>query len=99
MTLLCTRAGRGLGTRLLANVVCPRCALASAVFWLRHWGIVTTDMFQDERFLAHCIPGLFSLADLIELFKHLLIVAPMSGKEKIIMPSLLRMISSEEVNQ
>ena len=30
------KAGRGLGTRLLANVVCQRCALASAVFWLRH---------------------------------------------------------------
>ena len=30
------QAGRGLGTRLLANVVCPRCALASAMFWLRH---------------------------------------------------------------
>ena len=30
------KAGRGLGTRILANVVCPRCALASAVFWLRH---------------------------------------------------------------
>ena len=26
----------GLGTRLLANIVCPRCALTSAVFWLRH---------------------------------------------------------------
>ena len=31
------KAGRGLGTRPLANVVCPRFALASAVFWLRHW--------------------------------------------------------------
>ena len=29
------KARRGLGTRLLANVVCPYCALASAVFWLR----------------------------------------------------------------
>ena len=32
-----SRAGRGLGTRLLANIVCPCCALASAVFWLRPW--------------------------------------------------------------
>ena len=31
------KVGRGLGRRLLlANVMCPRCALASAVFWLRH---------------------------------------------------------------
>ena len=68
--------------------------------WLqfRDKGIVTTDMFQDERFSAHYIPGLFSPANLIELFMHLLIVAPISGKEYF-MPSLLRMISSEEVNQ
>ena len=68
--------------------------------WLqfRDKGIVTTDMFQDERFSAHYIPGLFSPADLIELFKHLLIVAPMSGNEYF-MPSLLRMISSEKLNK
>ena len=23
--------------RLLANIVCPCCALASAALWLRHW--------------------------------------------------------------
>ena len=68
--------------------------------WLqfRDKGIVTTDMFQDERFSAHYIPGLFSPVDLIELFKHLLIVAPMSSKEYF-MPSLLRMISSEKLNK
>ena len=57
--------------------------------WLqfRDKGIVTTDMFQDERFSAHYIPGLFSPADLIEIFKHFLIVAPISGKEYF-MPSL-----------
>ena len=30
------KARRGLGSRLLANAVCPRCALASAVFRLCH---------------------------------------------------------------
>ena len=68
--------------------------------WLqfRDKGIVTTDMFQDERFSAHYIPGLFETEDLIKLFKHLLIVAPLSSTEYF-MPSLLRMISSEEVNK
>ena len=68
--------------------------------WLqfRDKGMVTTDMFQDECFSAHYIPGLFSPADLIELFKHLLIVAPISSKEYF-MPSLLRMISSEKLNK
>ena len=30
------KAGQGLGMRLLATVVCPCCALASATLWLRH---------------------------------------------------------------
>ena len=38
--------GRGLGTRLLANVVCPRCALASAVFWLCH--CVAVKIFKSD---------------------------------------------------
>ena len=68
--------------------------------WLqfRDKGIVTLEMFQDKRFSAHYIPDLFTSADLIELFKHLLIVAPLSSKEYF-MPSLLQMISSEEVNK
>jgi len=68
--------------------------------WLqfRDKGIVTAEMFQDDCFSAHYIPGLFLSADLIKLFKHLLIIAPMSSKEYF-MPSLLRMISSEEVNK
>ena len=40
------KAGRGLGTRLLANVVCPCCALASAVLWLRHW-VVQNDFYHE----------------------------------------------------
>ena len=68
--------------------------------WLqfRDKGVVTLDMFQDDRFSAHYIPGLFFPADLIELFKHLLIIAPISNKEYF-MPSLLRIISSAEVSK
>ena len=67
--------------------------------WLqfRDKGIVTVDMFQDERFATHYIPDLFTPADLIKLFEHLLIIAPLSSTEYF-MPSLLHMISLEEVS-
>ena len=68
--------------------------------WLqfRDKGIVTVDMFQDQRFSAHYIPDLFTPADLIKLFKHLLIIAPLSSTEYF-MPSLLHMISPKEVSK
>ena len=68
--------------------------------WLqfKEKGIVTVDMFQDERFSAHYIPGLFTPTDLIKLFKHLLIAAPLSPTEYF-MPSLLQTISPEEVRK
>ena len=61
-------------------------------------GIVTLEMFQDERFSAHYIPDLFTPADLIKLFEHLLIIAPVSSTEYF-MPSLLQTITSEEVGK
>ena len=61
-------------------------------------GIVTLEMFQDERFSAHYIPDMFTPADLIKLFEHLLIVAPISSTEYF-MPSLLQTITSEEVGK
>ena len=68
--------------------------------WLqfRDKGIVTDEMFQDERFSAHYIPALFTPEDLIKLFKHLLIIAPISSTEYF-MPCLLQTISSEEVSK
>ena len=64
--------------------------------WLRFRdkGIVTFEMFQDERFSAHYIPDLFSPADLIKLLKYLLIIAPLSDTEYF-MPSLLQMTPDE----
>ena len=66
--------------------------------WLqfRDKGIVTLEMFQSERFSAHYIPDLFTPVDLIKLFQHLLIIAPLSSTEYF-MPSLLQMISPEDV--
>ena len=68
--------------------------------WLqfRDKGIVTADMFQDERFSTHYIPDLFTSTDLTKLFQHLLIIAPISSTEHF-MPSLLHMITSEEVSK
>ena len=68
--------------------------------WLhfQDMGIVTVDMFQDERFSIHYIPDLFTPTDLIKLFQHLLIIAPLSSTEYF-MPSLLQMIPPEEVNK
>ena len=68
--------------------------------WLqfRDKGIVTVDMFQDDRFSAHYILDLFTPADLIRLFEHLLIVAPLSSTQYF-MPSLLHMISPKEISK
>ena len=68
--------------------------------WLqfRDKGIVTLEMFQDERFSAHYIPDHFTPADLIKLLKHLLIIAPLSDTEYF-MPSLLQMTSPDELVQ
>ena len=53
------KAGRGLGTRLLANVVCPRCALVSAVFWLRHCSYASqflhTRRIISAMFSSYCV--------------------------------------------
>ena len=68
--------------------------------WLqfRDKGIVKLEMFRDERFSAHYIPDLFTPADLIKLFEHLLIIARLSSTEYF-MPSLLQTITPEEVNK
>ena len=55
-------------------------------------------MFQDERFSAHYIADLFTLAEIIKLFQHLPIIAPLSSTEYF-MPSLLQMITPEEVTK
>ena len=78
----------------------PPVALEGKWLQFRDKGIVTLDMFQDERFSSHYIPYLFSPADLIKLFKHLFIVAPISkSKTEYFMPSLLQMISPEKVRE
>ena len=68
--------------------------------WLqfRDKGIVKLEMFRDERFSTHYIPDLFTSVDLIKLFQHLIIIARLSSTEYF-MPSLLQMITPEEVSE
>ena len=53
--LYCKRlkAGQGLGMTLHANIVCPRCALALALFWLLHWFSVM--LYASEKVSTLCI--------------------------------------------
>ena len=76
----------------------PPVALEGKWLQFRDKGMVTLEMFQDERFSAHYIPDLFTPADLIKLLKHLLIIAPLSDTEYF-MPSLLQMTSPDELVQ
>jgi len=76
----------------------PPVALAGKWIQFRDKGIVTLEMFNDKRFSAHYIPDLFTPADLIKLFKHLLIAAPLSNTAYF-MPSLLYMVTPEEVSK
>ena len=75
----------------------PPVALEGKWLQFRDKGIVTLEMLQDERFSTHYIQDLFTSADLIKLFEHL-IVAPLSST-KYFMPSLLRTISLEKVRK
>ena len=74
----------------------PPVALEGKWLQFRDKGIVTLEMFQDERFSAHYIPDFFAPADLIKLLKHLLIIAPLSDTEYF-MPSLLQITSPDEL--
>ena len=64
----------------------------------RDKGIVKLEMFRDECFSTHYIRDLFTPADLIKLFEHLLITARLSSTEYF-MPSLLQMITPKEVSK
>ena len=66
--------------------------------WLkfRDQGIVTLEFL--EQFPEHYVPGLFTAADLLRLLQHLLIIGPVSGDEYF-MPSLLDMVSREELDK
>ena len=61
-------------------------------------GVVTFQMLQHERFSSHYIPGLFTPTHLVELFKGLLIFAPLTSNEYF-MPCLLPMLPAESITR
>ena len=61
-------------------------------------GIVTFQMLQEKRFSSHYIPGLFTPTHLVELFKGLLIFAPLTANEYF-MPCLLPMLPAESITR
>ena len=61
-------------------------------------GVVTFQMLEDERFSSHYIPGLFTPTHLVELFKGLLIFAPLAAN-KYFVPSLLPVIPAEDISR
>ena len=68
--------------------------------WIRFQdeGVVTFQMLQDERFSSQYIPGLFTPTHLVELFKGLLIFAPLTADEYF-MPCLLPMLPAESITR
>ena len=75
----------------------PQACRALDAKWLKFCdqGIVRAEFL--EKFPRHYKEGLFTQADLIYLFKHLLILAPLS-EEEYFMPSLLQRLPSEELD-
>ena len=61
-------------------------------------GVVTFQMLQEKRFSSHYIPGLFTPTHLVELFKGLLIIAPLTSNEYF-MPCLLPMLPAESITR
>ena len=55
----------------------------------RDQGIVTLKLLSEKKFRRHYVQGLFSPVELLELFKNLLIVSPIT-EEEYLMPCLLR---------
>ena len=75
----------------------PQACTALDAKWVkfRDQGLVRAEFL--EKFPGHYKEGLFTSADLLHLFKHLLILAPLS-EEEFFMPSLLQRLPSEELD-
>ena len=75
----------------------PQTCSALDAKWLKFCdqGLVRAEFL--EKFPGHYKEGLFTSADLLRLFKHLLILAPLS-EEEFFMPSLLQRLPSEELD-
>ena len=62
----------------------------------RDHGLLTVEFLSRKAFCKHYVAGLFTPADLVKLFRKLLILAEFSESE-LFMPCLLRILDSKEV--
>ena len=62
----------------------------------RDQGIVTLELLSEKKFRRHYVQDLFSPVELLELFKKLLIVSPIT-EEEFLMPCLLRVTQEPTV--
>ena len=74
----------------------PQEALEAEWLKFRDQGIIQLQFL--EKFPQHYRDGIFMPADLLKLFKHLLIFAPLT-KDEYFMPSLLQMLHPEELDK
>ena len=74
--------------RLQTNA-CQHVATEGKLRKFRDLGIVTLELLSKKEFGRHYVRGLFSPAELLKLFKKLLIVSPIT-EEEYLMPCLLR---------
>ena len=74
----------------------PQEALEAKWLKFRDQGIVQLQFL--EKFPQHYKDGIFMPTDLLKLFKHLLIFAPLT-KDEYFMPSLLQMLPPEELDK
>ena len=74
----------------------PQEALEAEWLKFRDQGIVQLRFL--EKFPRHYRDGIFMPADLLQLFKHLLIFAPLT-RDEYFMPSLLQMLRPEELDK
>ena len=72
-------------------------------WWLRFRdeGVVTREIFHQERFSKHYVSGLFTPDNLLHLLQGLLMVAPTTyyGYTEFFMPSLLPSMTQEDISK
>ena len=72
----------------------------------RDEGVITLEFLKDPKFKQHFVEGLFGPRELIEIFKHLLVVTPLSctldassRSEEFFMPSLLDILPPPDLDK
>ena len=96
-----------LQTDAMQTAACRHIATEGKLRKFRDQGIVTLELLSEKKFRRHYVQGLFSPVELLELFKKLLIVSPITDDEEeflmpitekeYLMPCLLRVTQEPTV--